>query len=253
MGATRELLDRARGHMAARNLQRFVPNDPGGLGYAAAFDAIVADGSDALERPHDGQPLYRSFDFVETVNLTRWTPARNIEERWFRVLCCAAHLAARPLGEEAIPLNYSLVTLLVDSIELVAVGQRDAPLDLIDGVCAEMRASIEAGDGDPFAREADDAFCVLAQLLLPGTDGRRLCVELAAIDERAHHAPRAEFVWGLTVFDQLHPDWLALVQERMPASLEPTKQRLVNDGARWAKREPKLRSHSSSSDDSRSK
>jgi hypothetical protein len=259
--ATQVLLDRARARMRGKELLPFVAFDPGACGYATVFAAIVEHGAGALTREHEGTPLYASFDFRETIGLTRWGTPRDpvrggprgqedADGRWFRVLTCAAHLAARSLGEQEIVFHYTLVTLLADALALDADGAPDGPLELLFEVFAEARAGVLRGEGDPFERDADEAFALLAQLLVASD------VEPAALDAlnarlaeldaaaREYYLPGTyepnprfvrddAFVWGLTTFDQLHTQWLALVVERFPRSsvaLETTRAKLIDAG-----------------------
>jgi len=248
--ATQVLLDRARERMRGKDLLPFVAFDPGVHGYAAVFAAIVEHGAVALMHEHEGTPLYASFDFRETVGLSRWGTPRDVDERWFRVLTCAAHLAARSLGEQELVFHYTLVTLLADALALDADGTPDGPLELLFDVFAEARDGVLRGEGDPFERDADEAFSLLAQLLVGSTAepavldalNARL-VELDA-STREYSLPGAcapnprfvsddAFVWALTTFDQLHAPWLAFVVERFPRSsvaLETTRAKLIDAG-----------------------
>jgi hypothetical protein len=260
MEATRKLLDRARSRMKGKDLRPFVAFDPGVYGYAAAFDSIVKAGDRALTDIHDGVELHRSFDFTEAVGLTRWGRPHEPDARWFRVLTCAAHLAARPLGETEIPLNYSLVALVSDALTLSEEGDADAPLDLLPDVFGEARQSVLRGEGDPWDSLSDEAFCVLAELLVRDDADPDLAEALRArleeldalsseyylpgtSDLNPHFAANEAFVWGLTVFDQLHADWLALVVERFPkapSTMAQTRAKLIESGAKWASKSPRL-------------
>jgi hypothetical protein len=236
--------------MRRKALLPFVAFDPGALGYAAAFEAIVEHGAPALGHDHDGTSLYASFDFRETIGLTRWGTPRDLDERWFRVLTCAAHLAARALGEQEVVLQYTLVTLLTDALVLDADGAPDAPLELLFDVFGEAREGVLRGEGDPLERDADEAFCLLAQLLVRSDVALldALNARLVEVDASAReyylpgtHEPNPRFVsddafvWGLTTFDQLHARWSALVVERFPSSsaaLEATRAKLIDGRAR---------------------
>lgn len=235
----------------------FVPSDPGALGYAAAFETIRTQGEAALVASHDGHVLFRSFDFVECVNLTRWGKSSSSDAKWFRLLTCAAHFLARLQGERDIPLHYGLAALLVDGLGLgESLG---APTDSLADVCAELGGSIEEGHGDPLCLYSDLGFCTLGELLTTTRNESRLermCDALDDLQARAHTfylpgtiEPDPRFLpcegqlWGLTPFDQLHPDWLALTEERFPTCtprLSAMKETLLRDGARWARRKRTL-------------
>ena len=112
--------------------------------FAAVFAAIIAHGAAALTHEHEGTPLYASFDFREAVGLSRWGTPRDVDERWFRVLTCAAHLSARSLGEQELVFHYTLVALLTDALALDADGAPDGPLELLFDVFAEAREGVAA-------------------------------------------------------------------------------------------------------------
>ncbi len=99
----------------------------------------------------------------------------------------------------------------------------------------EARDGVLRGDGAPSERDADEAFCLLGQLLV-GADAEpgvldALNARLVELDASAREyylpgtrEPNPRFVsddaffWGLPKFDQPHPQWLALVVERFPRS-----------------------------------
>lgn len=159
-------------------------------------------------------------------------------------------MSARSLGEQELVFHHTLVTLLGDVLALDADGAPDGPLELLFDVFAEARAGVLRGEGDPFERDADEAFALLAQLLVGSTAELAvldaLNVRLLEVDTsaREYHLPGTyepnprfvsddAFVWGLTAFDQLHAQWLAFVVERFPRSsvaLETTRAKLIDAG-----------------------
>ncbi|MCA9495025.1 MAG: hypothetical protein KC656_24095 [Myxococcales bacterium] len=221
MEATHQLLDIARDRMRGHDLLPFCAYDPGGPGYARALGAVVARGHIALSEPYERHPLFESFDFTEIVGLVRWGEPHDRDDRWFRVLTSAASLACRPLGEEEMPLHYTLVTLLKDVLALEADGDPLAPVALLPAVLREARESVLRGEGDYCAQEVDEAFCIIAELLvgeaLEPAEAESLRVRLEELG-----AP-----WTLTFFDQLHDDWRRLIRERFPASMPETRALLL--------------------------
>ena len=151
------------------------------------------------------------------------------------------------------------VPRLSDALFLSREGD-DAPMDLLPHVFREARRSVLRGEGDPFASYSDEAFCVLAELLVAGQGDpdsfkalRARLEELDTLsseyylpgtfDRNPRFAAGEAFVWGLTVFDQLHADWVALVVERFPSSppaMARTRARLIESGATWASRTRRL-------------
>ncbi|MCB9698988.1 MAG: hypothetical protein H6738_19560 [Alphaproteobacteria bacterium] len=210
MDATHQLLDLARDRMRGQDLLPYCAIDPGGPGYARAMGAIVARGHAALSEPYEGRPLFETFDFTEIVGLVRWGEPRDRDDRWFRVLTSAASLACRPLGEDEIPLHYTLVTLITDVLALRADGDPGAPVALLPAVFREARESVLRGDGDICARESDETFCLIAELLVGGPEpdeGSRVRLESLGPP------------WERTFFDQRHEAWKALIRERLPSSM----------------------------------
>jgi hypothetical protein len=234
--AARHLFARARRKVTPEHVRRYVPNDPGYPGYVTAFEALLREGEAALSD---------DFDTLETVNLTRWTPAPagDAAFRWFRLLTCAVDLL---LDDPNTP-HYRLGALLVDAFALAAAGDADAPTGLLREICREV-------DGRG-RRAGQFLFCKVGELLTAGVGPpsagatEALCAELEAADRRLHEwyvdgEPNPCFVksekmlWGGTAFEQLHPDWVRLVAERFPeapAAAAALKARLLRDGASWAK------------------
>lgn len=232
--ASRELLARARARVTPADVARYIPNDPGCWEYLAAFEAIVHRGEAALSR---------EFAVTETIALTRWSDAPTEVDparfRWFRVLTCAVEVL---LDDSEWP-HYGLAALLVDSFALADAGDDAAPTDLLAAVAREIAAHRYRG-----SKPEEQAFCVLAELLLAGVEAldhaaiAALCASLEACYLRWWEREGAEWEdppqspWRLTGYNQLHPVWLDLVAARFP--VEPPvaavmKQRLLTDGARW--------------------
>lgn len=220
-------------------VSRFVPNDPGTPGYIAAFEDILLRGEEALTQGY-------SFDIDETIKLTRWAERRSFALRgeladfcWFRLLTSAVEVL-RDTASDGISYwyNYTLATLLGDAFALNEAGEQDAPTDLLSTICKEIDAHPDAGLDSELDRER--IFCVLGQLLLAAEnrlDDRAigaLCDELEARDQRIEDRASPGLVWGLTSFNQLHPQWLQLVAAHFPVE-PPTaatmKQRLLSEGS----------------------
>lgn len=239
--ASRELFARARSRVTVADVERYAPGDPGYPEYVAAFQAILRQGERALSR---------TFAVTETIGLTRWSHAPAIGDptrfRWFRVLTCAVEIL---IDQSECP-HYGLAALLVDSFALAEARDAAAPIDLLSAVCREIAAHPRRSS---WVKEY--AFCVLGELLLASVDRldhaaiETLCVELDERDRRFREwweleaaqwddQPGAdEFLWSLTVFDQLHPVWLDLVGTRFPMdppAAAAMKQRLLLSGSPWA-------------------
>ena len=240
--ASRELFIRCRGRVSTDDVKRYAPNDPGYPGYVAAFESLLKHGECELKPEFD-------FDVTETISLTRWSHARAVADparfRWFRLLTCAVEI----LLDQAEAPHYVLASLLVDAFALELGGDDLAPTDLLSAVCGEVDASPRRA-----VRAKEHVFCVLGRLLLARSDGlddaavEALCTELEERDRRYHEwwkfegahwtdQPKSdELVWSLTVYDQLHPVWIDLVEAHFPVappSAASMKQRLLADGARW--------------------
>ncbi len=235
--ASRELLARARCRVTRADVARYAPNDPGYPEYVEAFEAIVRRGEKALRR---------GFAVTETIGLTRWSDAPSEADaarfRWFRILTCAVEIL---LDDSEAP-HYGLAALLVDSFALAETGDGEAPLDLLSTVAREIAAMPLQ-----YLRPDEHAFCVLAELLLAEVDGldhagiEALCAALALRFEKwwefrgaawADEWHPEKSLWQITVWNQLHPVWLDLVEARFP--VEPPvaaalKERLLADGERW--------------------
>jgi hypothetical protein len=111
---------------------------------------------------------------------------------------------------------------------------------------------------NPHRSSEEQAFCLLAELLLAGVDQldhaaiEALCADLDAGERQGWELrfaslgrpPRGErSLWRLTPFDQLHPVWLDLVAARFPvepATAAAMKQHLLAGGARWTGRRCEL-------------
>lgn len=215
--AARELFARARERVSVEDVRRYAPNDPGVFEYIAAF-------TDILRRRE--RALSREFAVTETIGLTRWTHANSGVDpkrfRWFRILTCAVEV----LVEQSECPHHGVATLLVDCFALAQAGDKAAPLELLSAVFREIAAHPLGSIDDEFG------FCTLAELLLAGVDR----LDNAAIEALcATLEPRGN-LWSLTVFDQLHPVWLDLVDKRFPVHPPVAlalRKRLLSEGAAW--------------------
>jgi hypothetical protein len=144
--------------------------------------------------------------------------------------------------------NYTLATLLGDAFALKEAGEQDAPTDLLSTICKEIDAQPYSGLDDRLdaGLDCETIFCVLGQLLLAAENRlthqeiETLCQELEVRGQQIDDRASTGLLWGLTSFNQLHPEWLQLVAARFPVA-PPTaaamKQRLLSEGSRWAEEE----------------
>lgn len=246
-----DLLDVARSNVGGETVRRHVMSDPGTGAYIAAFEAVLARGVEAIEP---------SFDLIENLGRgVNWRHAADDAFRWFRTLTATVGLFLR--GQSMVlPTHQLLASLLVDGLALDrpdraarSPGLRDALLR----VCRELPPLLE----DP----REGAAFLLGEIILLGARGSAADLEIVAArcaaleriaagceeyylpdrdwEPNPWHAASALGPWGWATETELHPVWVALVQDHAPtepASARALRERLVADGARWAGKRRRL-------------
>jgi hypothetical protein len=245
-----ELLDLVRPQIRRETLSRHVMSDPGTGDYIAAFEAVLRRGAQAIEA---------SFDLIENLGPgVNWQHARDDDFRWFRLLTATIGLFLR--GESfVLPTHQLLVSLLVDGLALDRPERPGSPHPgaALIRLCREFPPHLE----DP----REGAAFLLGELILLGARGTEATVEdvverCAALERVAaaceqYYLPGDEWEpnpwfaasalgpWGWARETQLHAVWVGLVADHFPtepAAARAMKQRLVEDGARWAAKRRRL-------------
>lgn len=210
--ACRQLFDHASKHVTMKDLTDFCPSDPGYADYVRAFGHILSSGT---------PPESYDFDITETINLTQWSDAsRESDEtrfRRFRIFtnACGITLLMGAEGSEFMTPNYLAIGLIEDAHAL----QDEAVLGLLPDVFAEVHDLVVSDKW--FGGETP--FLSLGRLIVtflghgPPEEIPGLADQvIAEADKHAGHASN-EFLWGCTLFNQLHDRWRHFVKLSFPA------------------------------------
>jgi hypothetical protein len=201
--ASQQLFQDALSHVKPQDILEFCPEEQGGTGYIHEFTEIYH----AREVPE----VY-SFNITETIGLTQWgeadqeaSPDRFRRFRIFANAVGAAMCSGNKGPDDNLPPNYLAISLLDDAWEL---GD-EALLGLLGKVYEEMHTRVVTARWC-----ADDApFLLLGQLLLAlhgnyDVDPNQLAGPLMESERlRARRKGREVFLWGCTVFNQMHMRW----------------------------------------------
>lgn len=201
--ASQQLFQDALSQVTPQDIFEFCPEEQGGTGYIHQFTAIYH----AREVPE----VY-SFNITETIGLTQWgeaeqeaSPDRFRRFRIFTNAVGAAMCSGNKGPDDNLPPNYLAISLLDDAWEL---GD-EAMLGLLGKVYEEMHTRVVTARWC-----ADDApFLLLGQLLLSlhgnfAVDPNQLAGPLMESERlRARRKGREVFLWGCTVFNQMHGRW----------------------------------------------
>jgi hypothetical protein len=217
----RALIDRARDHITSDDLPSLVMSDPGSADYEAAYRRVLAGGVRALLATDEHGPLLRCFDITENLLLSHDDAGLSPTHRWFSVLCAGIELLGWDgfEGPRWTKLSGSLRHLLVDSYALHDLGEPNAPLDLLPGLCCDLRSTSHA---------RERVAVVLAELLVAthgSVDIAEVCRELARAHDELQawnpwHCSDPSFVWGaLDLSRKELRTWRELVAAYVP--LEP--------------------------------
>jgi len=215
----------AAGHVNTKDVSDFAPADPGYADYVRHFNTILE--SHAL-------PDKVIFETTETIALTRWTDASAypdpIRFRRFRTFTNSVGLALLATGTPRaldINPNYTAVSLLEDAEIL---GDQDL-LSLLSPAFAETYEALNTTN----PHDGDTAFLSLAQILLvymgrrPKEDLPALANRLMAEESACVSRESNDFLWGCTVYDQLHDRWKELVRKYMPPNQSNRDLALLRD------------------------
>lgn len=253
--ALEALIDRARSSLSPDELPSLVMSDPGTGAYVSAYERVLAGGMSALFAPHEGTPLFASFDIVENLLCAHANGGRSPRHRWFSILTAGIELMGwdGDWGLRGASPALSLRRILIDSYALSDAGDAQAPLDLLPLLFHEMQGAsthrheyavallcelLVAQAGVPFTKNEVEAKC--RELIACHQQFQPWCNDYG--EPNPWHARRPDFIWGVMVSHRAElVEWLALVSAHFPSApalAYQTRGRLLREGAAW-RRAPK--------------
>jgi hypothetical protein len=202
--ATAALFECAMRDVSLKDVTDFCPDDPGYPGYVQAFAHILSQRQ---------LPPEWDFDITETIGLPLYDNASALSDpdrfRRFRIFTNAVGIAMGVTSQEGpsaeLPPNYLLIQLIGDAYDL---GDAEV-LGLLAQVIPEYLDRIR--DDAWFDHEIP--LLHLAQLMLallghdPGSDIEKLAQHVIASASSQEPTTSQNFLWGCTVFNQLHDRW----------------------------------------------
>lgn len=217
-----------RSKITGQDIVDFSPNDPGYPSYVKLWKYILRTGV---------VPERTGFDLSEVIGLTGWSnpieeqyPERFRNYRRFTSAVAAALLCYGNDSESVRPANYLARDLIID------LNRSDPKhLILLRKAFPEIKARLTAS-----GEEVEYPFFTFGEVILAQIAGDFEASELAAsqlikeessirTDETMNYLIQNQhFLLGLTVYDQLHSDWLKFSRELINTSGHEDMQFIID-------------------------
>ena len=191
----------------------FSPSDPGYHNYVREWRSILTSKS---------VPKSSNFDLSEVIGLTGWSdpgdwdsPLRFLEYRRFTSSVALVLYSNGIDGESVRPANYLARDLMVD----LDVDSDQYVIHVTRALSATRNILISDG------HEEDYPFFTLALLILAQrredwSESERLAIQLIEDENRVRNDDNLNyciendsFLLGITIYDQVHKDWVVLAKE----------------------------------------
>ncbi|MCR9116267.1 MAG: hypothetical protein NXI22_04860 [bacterium] len=222
------LFEFTRARVSEEHIANFSPSDPGYQSYVRLWTGIYRDGV---------IPAISHFDLSEVIGLTGWVKIKYesdpIRFREYRRFTSAVAVALIHFGNDSESVrrpNYLARDLVIDCDRL-----EPEHFELVRNVLPITRDVLTATNDEEGYPYFTFAALILAQRANHHDEAVRLAAELIAEesavrnDESLNYWSREDsrFLLGLTIFNQLHNDWIRLARELSNPTRDENTQLII--------------------------